>query len=152
MKHKLILLLLAVSFCISSVTTNTLYATDYEDEEISTEDEEISTEEEVDEEELEIQREIEATEKCKTSISKIKNDRQRIRLKIKKKKGYNYEVQYSRYKSFKKNVTKVIVRKTSYLSAKLSNSTYYVRVRVYKRIDGKTYYGKFSKVKKIKIK
>ena len=33
-----------------------------------------------------------------------------------------------------------------------SKGTYYVKVRVYKTVDGKTYYGAWSKSKKIKVK
>lgn len=138
MKRLLFMLILALSLCCSSITSNIAYAVedDYYEE---------------DEEELELQKEIDEVENYKASISKIKCDTQRISLKIKKKSDFNYEVQYSKYKSFKKKVTKVRVRKPKYLSAKLSTATYYVRVRAYKRIDGTTYFGKFSKAKKIKI-
>lgn len=140
MKKVIIGVLLAFICCFSSVTIVSASELGY-----------LNEDDEIAQEELEIQREIKATKKCKTSITSIKNDRQVISVKFKKKKGYKYEVQYCRYKSFKKSVTTVTVSKPKYTSAKLTNRVYYVRVRVYKRIDGKTYYGKYSKVKKVKI-
>ena len=42
--------------------------------------------------------------------------------------------------------------KTSYTKSKLTKgNTYYFRVRGYKKVDGKIYYGNFSKAKSIKI-
>ena len=43
--------------------------------------------------------------------------------------------------------------KTSYTNAKLtSGKTYYVRSRPYKVVDGKKYFGIYSKAKSIKVK
>ncbi|MEE3344319.1 MAG: hypothetical protein VZS44_09535 [Bacilli bacterium] len=64
-----------------------------------------------------------------------------------------YQVQISTDKKFKKKVKKYTTKKTIYKFKKLkSKKTYYVRVRAYKKIKGKTIYGKWSKVKKVKVR
>ena len=48
---------------------------------------------------------------------------------------------------------KVTVKTTSYTIKKLKKKkTYYVRIRTYKKVSGKTYYSGWSSVKKVKIK
>ncbi len=66
--------------------------------------------------------------------------------------GYQY--QYATNKSFKNAKTlKGNSTQTSKTVSKLKSKTYYyVRVRAYKVIDGKYYYGKWSSIKKIKTK
>ena len=67
-----------------------------------------------------------------------------------------YVIQYSTDKNFKKDVKKVTVtkNKTSSITLKKlkSKKNYYVRVASYKKVNGKTYTGKYSDVKKIKVK
>lgn len=66
-----------------------------------------------------------------------------------------YQLQYAQNKKFtKKKKTKnmenyIQKRKVNGL---ISKKTYYVRVRAYKKMSGKNYYGRWSKVKKVKIK
>lgn len=66
-----------------------------------------------------------------------------------------YAIQYSTSKKFKKPVT-VKVKKAKTTSTTLKKlkkgKTYYVRVRAYKTVNGTTYYGKYSSVKKVRIK
>jgi hypothetical protein len=50
-------------------------------------------------------------------------------------------------KSISKNTT--ISKKITGLKAK---KTYYVRIRTYKKVDGKTYYSSWSKASKVKTK
>ena len=66
--------------------------------------------------------------------------------------GYQY--QYATNKSFKNAKTlKGNSTQTSKTVSKLKSKTYYyVRIRAYKVIDGKYYYGKWSSIKKIKTK
>lgn len=92
----------------------------------------------------------------KTSIKKAsrsKNNR-KIKLKLKKAAGVTgYEIRYSTSKKFGKKVTKTIkVKKAAKTLRKLKKRTYYVKVRVYKVVDGKTYISDWSSVKKIKIR
>ena len=63
-----------------------------------------------------------------------------------------YQIQYAPNKKFKKAKRKT-VKSTSVTIKKLKKKkTYFVRVRAYKLVDGKKVYGKWSVVKKVKIK
>ena len=67
-----------------------------------------------------------------------------------------YVIQYSTDKNFKKGVKKVTVTKNKTLSITIkklkSKKKYYVRVASYKKVNGKIYTGKYSDVKKTKVK
>lgn len=67
-----------------------------------------------------------------------------------------YVIQYSTDKNFKKNVKKVTIGKNKTTSATIkklrSKKIYYVKVASYKKVSGKTYTGKYSNVKKVKVK
>ena len=94
----------------------------------------------------------------KTTLKSAKNAKGR-KLVVKWKKntaGNGYQIQYSTSKKFAKgNKTKTISKNktTSYTIKKLKKKkTYYVRIRTYKKVSGKTYYSGWSSVKKVKIK
>ena len=73
----------------------------------------------------------------------------------KDKKADGYQVQYSTDKKFKKNVKSVNVSKKSTKATvkKLKKrKTYRVRVRSYKKINGKKYYSGWGKVKSVKVR
>lgn len=84
----------------------------------------------------------------------LKNVKAR-KMKVTFKKVGNttgYQIKYSTSKKFTKAKT-VKTTKTSYTIKKLKKGkTYYVKVRAYRTVNGKTYYGSYSSVKKIKIK
>lgn len=64
-----------------------------------------------------------------------------------------YEVQYAMDKKFKKSAKKKTVKANYLIVKKVKKSkTYYVRVRAYKLQGNKKVYGKWTKIKKIKIK
>ena len=75
---------------------------------------------------------------------------------MKKQKNLSgYEVYRStkKNKSFKKITTLKKAGKVIYVNKKLKKGkTYYYKVRAYKVVSGKKVYGKFSTIKKIKIK
>lgn len=81
-----------------------------------------------------------------------------VKWKGGKKQASGYEVKYSLSKNFKKgNTTNTkVIRNYKTNSAKISklksNRTYYVKVRTYKNVNGKTYYSGWSATKKIKVK
>ena len=78
-----------------------------------------------------------------------------VLVKWKKVSGANgYQVTYSLKKGFKKAKTvKVSASKAKVTLKKLkSGKVYYVKVRAFKVYRGQTYYGAYSKVKKIKVK
>lgn len=94
----------------------------------------------------------------KTTLKSVKNAKGK-KLVVKWKKntaGNGYQIQYSTSKKFAKgNKTKTISKNktTSYTIKKLKKKkTYYVRIRTYKKVSGKTYYSEWSSVKKVKIK
>ena len=68
---------------------------------------------------------------------------------VKGAKGY--QLQYALSKKFKKKKS-IQTKKTKYIIKKLKKKkTYYIRVRAYKMDGKKKVYGKWSKVKKIKV-
>ena len=94
----------------------------------------------------------------KTTLKSAKNTKGK-KLVVKWKKntaGNGYQIQYSTSKKFAKgNKTKTISKNktTSYTIKKLKKKkTYYVRIRTYKKVSGKTYYSGWSSVKKATIK
>lgn len=85
-----------------------------------------------------------------SSVSQTKKGR-KVKIKYNKLKGSSgYQVQYSTTKKFKKK-TVLSVKKTSATTKKLKKGKqYYVRVRAYIKKNNKTYYSKWSKIKKTK--
>lgn len=62
-----------------------------------------------------------------------------------------YELQYSTSKKFSKKTTKSRqVKTTKLVLKKMKKKTYYVRVRAFKKVNGKKQYSVWSKTKKIK--
>lgn len=88
------------------------------------------------------------------AITRLKGKKKKITVKWKKAENHisGYEIQYSRKKSFsnKKKVRVVGSQKTSKVLKRLSwKKTCWIRIRTYKRMNGKTYYSKWSAVKKV---
>ena len=89
---------------------------------------------------------------AKVTKVKLKSPKKKqLKVTWKKIKGAKYQVQYSLKKSMKKAKTKKNIKKNNVTIKKLkSNKKYYVRVRAYKTVNGKTYLGKWSK-KAVKV-
>lgn len=90
----------------------------------------------------------------KARLQKLKSGKKKMTVYISKSAGKvsGYQIRYSRYKNFKKSKYKT-TKRTAYTLKKLSRKKlYYVKVRAYKIIDGRKYYGSYSSYKKIKIK
>lgn len=92
----------------------------------------------------------------KVTIKSLKNSG-KLKMKIKYKKvnkAKGYEIVYATNKEFTKNVKTITVSGRSKTIKKLTKgATYYVKVRAYKVDASKNkIYGKFSSVKKVKIK
>lgn len=87
---------------------------------------------------------------------KAKNiKKKKVKVTWKKISGVTgYNIRYATNKKFKKATVKTVKKNTSkYTIKKLKlKKTYYIQVRAYKVYKGKTYRGKWSKYKKIKIK
>ena len=92
----------------------------------------------------------------KPEMKKLTAGKKRFTVQWKKdKKADGYQVQYSTDKKFKKNVKSMNVSKknTKATVKKLKKGkTYRVRIRSYKKIDGKKYYSGWGKVKSVKVK
>ena len=93
----------------------------------------------------------------KTTIEKLTPGTKKIIVNIAKKSSQvtGYQVQYSTSKAFTNAATKTIssYNTTKYtLSGLSAKKTYYVRVRTYKKVDGKTYYSGWSSYKYTKTK
>ena len=92
---------------------------------------------------------------AKTTVKLSKAKKTSIKVSWKKVSGVAaYQIQYSTSKNFKKAKTvEVSAKSASKVLKKLKkNKTYYIRVRAYKMNGRKKVYGKWSKVKKVKIK
>ncbi len=87
----------------------------------------------------------------KITLKNVKSKKMKITIK-QVSNATGYQIKYSTKSSFKGAKT-VKTKKTTYTLKKLTKKkTYYVKVRAYRTVNGKTYYGSFSSVKKIKIK
>ena len=93
-----------------------------------------------------------------TAISKLTSPAEK-QLKVTWKKRVTqvdgFQIQYATNKSFAK-AKKVTIKSNTRTSAVIkkltSKKTYYLRVRSYKKVAGKTYFSKWCKAKKLKVK
>lgn len=94
----------------------------------------------------------------KVTVKKVKSTKKKtMQVQWKKSSGVTgYQVQIALNKKFKKGkktytVKKAVTTKTTIKKLK-SKKKYFVRVRAYKTLNGKKYYGSWSKVKSVKVK
>lgn len=90
----------------------------------------------------------------KAAISKLTKGKRNMKVRIKSQKkaavsGYQIAYKYGKSGKYKKVTTTKLTKKIRKLKTK---KYYYVKVRAYKKIDGKKYYGTYSKIKKIKVR
>lgn len=90
--------------------------------------------------------------KVKTiSAKNVKGKKIKVTFK-KVSKATGYQIVYATNSKFTKAV-KIKTKKNTYTLKKLKKGkTYYIRVRAYRKVNGKVYYGKYSATKKIKVK
>ncbi len=94
----------------------------------------------------------------KATVSKVKSTSKKKATVTWKKDSYasGYQIVVATNKGFTKNkkTTTVSSYKTvkKIISNLKSKKTYYVKVRAYKTVSGKKYYGTYSSVKKVKVK
>ena len=92
----------------------------------------------------------------KATIKKAVNKKgKKVKLSWKKVSGaagYNVRYALSKKKLKKAKIKKVKKNKVSYTIKKLKKKKYFIQIRAYKVFDKKTYYGAWSKVKKVTVK
>lgn len=93
----------------------------------------------------------------KVTIGKLTGRKKALTVRWKRISGVSgYKIVYARNKSFTKGKKTVTIKsyKTYYKTIRKLRSRvrYYVKVRAYKTVSGKNYYGAYSKVKSIKTK
>lgn len=100
-----------------------------------------------------VYKEVNTPKKVKIKLAKS-TKKKKITYKWKKVKCTGYQYQWSTNKKFKKNYLTKTTKNTSVtIKTSKSKKTYYVRVRAYvKHPNGTKYYGKWSTVKKVKVK
>jgi len=93
---------------------------------------------------------------AKAILTKVRSGKKKAVLKWKKvssASGYQIYMSVKKKKGFKKITTIKKVSKITYTRKKLkSKKKYFFKVRAYRKVGNKTYYGKFSAVKSVKIK
>lgn len=93
-----------------------------------------------------------------TSLSKLKKGKKSFKAtwKAQKTQTTGYQVQYStssKFKSGTKTVTvKSVKAKTKSVKKLKAKKKYYVRIRTYRKVSGKTYYSGWSKTKSVKTR
>ncbi len=92
----------------------------------------------------------------KATIKKAVNKKgKKVKLswkKVSRAAGYNVRYALSKKKLKKAKIKKVKKNKVSYTIKKLKKKKYFIQIRAYKVFDKKTYYGAWSKVKKVTVK
>lgn len=84
----------------------------------------------------------------KTIIKKVTIKKNVAKIRLKKVKGATgYVVKLSNSNKFKKVITKKVKKANCVIKNIKVNKKYYIKARAYKKIDGKTYYGKWSAIK-----
>lgn len=99
----------------------------------------------------------EAIKKITSTKAKIKSAKnvkgKSVQLKLSGSvNGSGYKIQYGTSRKFKGAKTVTAKGSTTTIKKLKAKKTYYIRVRIYKKISGKTYYGKWSSIKAVKIK
>ena len=93
----------------------------------------------------------------KPAVAGLKNSAsKKMTVKWKKiRSATGYELQYATNRGFTKGLKKARITKASTVSKVIKKlkkgKTYYVRIRTYKKVNGKKLYSGWSKVKKLKI-
>ena len=91
------------------------------------------------------------TRPAKVKIKTVKRYTTKAKIRWNKVKASGYEIKYSTSKNFK-NSKKVLINKknvTGKMVTNLKKKKYYFKIRSYVLLNGKKYYGSYSKVKRI---
>lgn len=89
----------------------------------------------------------------KSSVSKLTAAKKSLKISIKKASSVTgYQIEYSTSKSFKSSKKKTTTKTSCTIKSLKAKKTYYVRVRSYKKVGGKTFYSAWSGIKSKKTK
>ncbi|MBC6680267.1 hypothetical protein [Zhenpiania hominis] len=86
----------------------------------------------------------------KVANVKVTKGKKRVTVRYKKQNGARYQIYYKTAGSKAKTVKTAAVKRT--IKNLKSGKRYTIKVRAYKKIDGKTYYGKYSTAKKVRVR
>ena len=86
----------------------------------------------------------------KVSNVKVTKGKKRVTVRYKKQNGARYQIYYKKAGTKAKTVKTAAVKRT--IKKLKSGKTYTIKVRAYKKIGSKTYYGKYSKAKKVRVR
>lgn len=91
---------------------------------------------------------------AKAVIKSLKNIKTgKLKINLKKITGANgYQIRYCDNKKFRGYISKIITKRKVTIKKLKKKTTYYVKARAYKKVNGKKVYGTWSKIKKRKIK
>ena len=95
------------------------------------------------------------TKPAKMKTPTVKAGKKKLTVSWKKVKNADgYRIQYSTNSRFKKAKSLNCSKKTSKATIKKlkSGKKYYIRIRAYKKVNGRKYYGNWSKLKSVKVK
>lgn len=90
----------------------------------------------------------------KASITKIRSGKRKIKVYLKKSPGKatGYQVCWSANKKFSRTRKQYARKTTCLLKGLKSRRYYYIKVRAYKTVQGKKYFGAYSKTKKVRMR
>ena len=90
----------------------------------------------------------------KASITKIRSGKRKIKVYLKKSPGKatGYQVCWSANKKFSRTRKQYARKTTCLLKGLKSRRDYYIKVRAYKTVQGKKYFGAYSKTKKVRMR
>lgn len=90
----------------------------------------------------------------KTLIKKVRSGKRKIKLYLKKSPGKatGYQVSWAVNKKFLRTKIRSVRKTTCLLKGLKSRRYYYIKVRAYKTVQGKKYFGGYSKTKKVRVK
>lgn len=86
----------------------------------------------------------------KVASVKVTKGKKRVTVRYKKQNGARYQIYYKKAGTKAKTVKTAAVKRT--IKKLKSGKTYTIKVRAYKKIGSKTYYGKYSKAKKVRVR
>ncbi len=88
---------------------------------------------------------------AKAKIKSLKRKNKKLNIEIKKSAGKvsGYQIKYSSGKKFKKSYFLKVTKNRVVIKKLNPRKSYYIKIRAYKKVNGKIYYGGWSATKKI---